>query len=90
MDSVALCVLCLSAVLWCCTRGSCYYFHDESEPTYLVVRVGQYVLLNCEVDFEQAYAVPYMVKWRKDVSNKCYDASEYVGRLQLKKTTKCI
>lgn len=54
--------------LWCCP-GDCYYFHDDSEPTYLVVRVGHYVLLNCEVDFEQAYAVPYMVKWRKDVSN---------------------
>lgn len=55
-------------VWWCCRPGGCYYFHDDHEPTYLVVRVGHYVLLNCEVDFEQAYAVPYMVKWRKDVS----------------------
>lgn len=55
-------------LVWCFYPGECYYFHDDSEPTYMVVRVGHYVLLNCEVDFEQAYAVPYMVKWRKDVS----------------------
>lgn len=56
------------ACIWLFSPRECYYFQNDNEPTYLVVRVGHYVLLNCAVDFQQAYAVPYMVKWRKDVS----------------------
>lgn len=53
--------------LICALRLGICYFYEEQEPTYLIVRVGHYVLLNCEVDYDEVYVVPYMVHWKKDV-----------------------
>lgn len=75
-------IIIVSVVWWSYNPGKCYYFRDENEPTYLVVRVGHYVLLNCEVDFEQAYAVPYMVKWRKDVSSEYSRKTIFIEKIR--------
>lgn len=61
----------LVSVLWCV---NCYYVEEEREPIYLTVHVGHYALLNCNVDFPQDMAIPYLIKWKKDVSfsvNNC-------------------
>lgn len=43
------------------------YVEEENQPIYLTVKVGHYVLLDCDVDFPQNMPIPYMIKWKKDV-----------------------
>lgn len=42
---------------------------DEGrKPHYLTAAVGESVVLNCEVDFPHDVAVPYILRWNKEVS----------------------
>lgn len=45
----------------------CYYY-EEQKPIYLTASVGDYIIFNCNVDFPQSIPIPYMLNWRKDVS----------------------
>lgn len=48
------------------TLVNCYY-HEERKPIYLSASVGDYVILNCDVDFPQTIEIPYMLNWKKEV-----------------------
>lgn len=45
----------------------CYYLEDNN-PKYVTAAVGDFIVLNCEVDFPQNFPIPYMVLWRRKVS----------------------
>lgn len=37
-------------------------------PTYLESQVGTHAILNCQLDFPQDIVIPYILRWKKDVS----------------------
>lgn len=61
------CAFCGFFYLLCVVKSD-YGEEEEKQPTYITARVGHYVLLNCDVDFPQDMVIPYMIKWKKDVS----------------------
>lgn len=47
---------------------NCYYYEEESRPTYLTAAVGDHVVFNCDLDFPQGIRIPYILNWNKEVS----------------------
>lgn len=47
---------------------SSYIYEEESVPTFLTASVGEYVVFNCEIQYPQDIPIPYVLKWKKDVS----------------------
>lgn len=37
-------------------------------PTYIESEVGTHAILNCQLDFPQDIVIPYILRWKKDVS----------------------
>ncbi|XP_018573358.1 protein borderless [Anoplophora glabripennis] len=67
--------------------AECYYLEDNN-PKYLTAAVGDYIILNCEVDFPQNFPIPYMVLWRRggeviySWEDDVYtESDEYLGRI---------
>lgn len=45
----------------------CFYYEEESRPTYLTAAVGDHVIFNCDLDFPQGIRIPYILNWNKEV-----------------------
>lgn len=66
MTTYASCLLCIG--MFACA-SSYVYEDDEKHPTYLTAAVGDYTIMNCDLDFPQSIPIPFILNWNKDVNN---------------------
>lgn len=45
---------------------------NNDSPTYIESEVGTHAILNCQLDFPQDIVIPYILRWKKDVSTYKY------------------
>lgn len=43
------------------------YFDEENYPRFLTAAVGDFIVLDCEIDFPQGYPIPYKLYWKRGV-----------------------
>lgn len=41
---------------------------NNENPIYIESEVGTHAILNCQLDFPQDIVIPYILRWKKDVS----------------------
>lgn len=46
-----------------------YFDEEENYPRYLTAAVGDFIVLDCEIDFPQGYPIPYKLFWKRGVSD---------------------
>lgn len=68
----------------------CYFNDDEKRPTYLTAAVGDYTIMNCDLDFPQNIPIPYILNWNKEnktvfswYDGRLISTDPFVGRIHL-------
>lgn len=51
-------------------RGYGHLLEEEKEPSFLTAGVGDYIVLNCDLDFPHEIPIPYILRWSHEVSSK--------------------
>ncbi|XP_017772996.1 PREDICTED: protein borderless isoform X2 [Nicrophorus vespilloides] len=69
------------------------YFYEDDEkqqPSYLTAAVGDFTIMNCDLDFPQTIPIPYILNWNREGktvfswnNGRLTATDPYVGRIHL-------